>query len=143
MCEPSTSFCDAGNWEIESIPNEAVLYYRVSKKWLRPEEKMHPGVFQEAQGSMSTDWEKYSSPMETKQRVAAPDKFYVIKLLVSYIRYRHTLSVIHSPSAINLNQAHTDVFGIETNSGIPVPPEDKVANRTYLFKMFKTWKWED
>jgi hypothetical protein len=60
------------NW-IEEIPNQDRLLLRVHVS-LVPNRKLHPGVFREHGNAISVDWEKYSTPEETRQRGRVPDQ---------------------------------------------------------------------
>jgi hypothetical protein len=56
-------------WPIEEIPDQDSLFYRVPVAWLRPADlNIIPGVFRENKGSISTDWDKYSTAAETRSR---------------------------------------------------------------------------
>ena len=57
---------------------------------------------------MSTDWSKYSTPMNTRDRARNPDRNGVISLGVGAVRAIPQV-VGHSPIASN--RAHTDVAG--------------------------------
>lgn len=54
-------------WPTEDIPNEDSLFYRVPAAWLRADLKVSPGIFRENKGSISADWEKYSTAAETRE----------------------------------------------------------------------------
>jgi hypothetical protein len=62
-------------WQPESIPDQDRLFMRVHvKTWVRDGE-VRPGAFQnrpEGAPGMSTDWERYSSAEETRQRARKP-----------------------------------------------------------------------
>lgn len=62
-------------WEIELIPDDAVLYYRIHKGFVVRGELI-PGVFKErGEGKnrgMSTDWDKYSTAQEALNRSKKP-----------------------------------------------------------------------
>jgi hypothetical protein len=88
---------------------------------------LQPGVFKAQGGGMSVDWEKYSSPNDTRQRGRIPADNAVIALPVSGIRDIDDLDVIHTPTTEN--QAHSDVFGI------PDPGEELTEIRTLLLKL--------
>jgi len=57
----------------EDIPNEDRLYYRVHQTYLLMGE-LKPGVFREIGDGMSTDWAKYSTPLESRNRAKKPEK---------------------------------------------------------------------
>jgi hypothetical protein len=129
MCNPET-------WFIEDIPDDSVLLYRVFRDWM-PELKVRPNVFREAGGSMSTNWDRYSTASETREQVRSeqlPDVF-VIALNTEYVRKETALSIKHSPDHSLQNRAHTDVFGLGASR------IEKVRLRNYLFDMYESWVW--
>lgn len=104
------------DWPVEHIPDEADVYLRAHRKHLR-DRTLLPGVFQEHDGGMSVDWEKYSTPEETRQRARKPMDNAVVSLPVGGIRdikIRDTqiLEVTHEPDTESPNQAHSEVFGL-------------------------------
>ncbi len=50
-------------WKVEIIHDKDKLFYRVHKSFLRAG-KLLLGVFREIGDGMSTDWEKYSTPID-------------------------------------------------------------------------------
>ena len=102
-------------WPIESIPDKDQLYMRVHRMWLRPNNGVSPGVFQDRenmegmQPGMSTDWEKYSTPTESKNRSKDPTKNGIIRMQAGKIRKVPGQSVEHKP--LPENRAHTEVYG--------------------------------
>jgi hypothetical protein len=117
-------------WPKEDVPNGGNLYLRVHVN-LVPDGKLHPNVFREQQGSMSTDWEKYSTPEETQARTGEPEKNGVVALVAGGVR-GIGLQVEHSPDVQRNNRAHTDVTGI--GSGVR-----KTTMRAKLFQRFNQW----
>ncbi len=67
---------------------------------------------------MSTDWNKYSTPLETRLRAKNPQANIVIALVAGDVRAIEGQRIEHTP--INPsdeqagNRAHTDVFGEKT-----------------------------
>lgn len=61
---------------------------------------------------MSTDWEKYSSPTETRARSKRqpPSEYGVAEMIAGEVRSLPGLSVVHSPVQ-GENRAHVDVIG--------------------------------
>lgn len=55
-------------WESESIPDESVLYMRVHRAMLNANGEPVLDAFRDHGGGMSTDWEKYSTPAQTRRR---------------------------------------------------------------------------
>ena len=78
-----------------------------------------PGAFRNRpkdnpQSGMSTDWEKYASPQDTRNRGAkAATEYAVLGLSVAEIRRIPNQVVEHTP--IPTNRSHTDVFGEKTS----------------------------
>ncbi len=113
-----------GPWEPEAIPNEDRLYYRVSLGWLRPGNRLHPGVFRELRGAMSVDWCKYSTAEATRGRTGRPDRFGVVALHVSDVRAIRQLIVEHDPVfqpdnvPPNINRSHSGIMGIQVPAGM-------------------------
>lgn len=123
-------------WPTEAIPDNDLLYYRVHIN-NAPDGVLHPGVFREQSGSMSTDWSKFSTPEATRLRAkSGPAVNGVMTLHVGGVRSVSGLTVDHNP--LDSNQAHTDVKGIEAKHGTP-PEVQRVRIRSELFQRFNTW----
>jgi hypothetical protein len=104
-------------WSKEEIPPDARLYMRVHKNMVL-QGKVLPGAFRNQGAGMSTDWEKYSTPEETRQRARKPPEEYaVISLIVDEVLQLPGQTVEHTPVQPNPavgepgNRAHTDVYG--------------------------------
>ncbi len=69
-----------------------------------------PGVFRDHGGAMSTDWSKYSTPIETQQRAPKPWKNSVISFPAGSPRSLE-LTVEHTPDLESRNRAHASVIG--------------------------------
>lgn len=84
---------------------------RVHRQFLddRDEGYVAPGVFQDHGNSMSTDWAKYSTPRDTKERARRPADNGVISLNVGRTRREAKQIVLHDP--LFDNRAHTSVVG--------------------------------
>ena len=99
-------------WEIEQIPDRDRLFMRVHVKTWAREGEVRPGAFQKRpQGAtgMSTDWEKYSTPEETRNRGRNPIEQGVIVFFAGDARAVPGQAVEHTPK--DENRAHTDVIG--------------------------------
>ena len=101
------------SWESEEIPGADLVFMRVHRTWVKPDGTIGRGAFQnrptETDG-MSTDWQKYSRPEDTRSRANSPAKDNaVIQFVVGEIRLIPDQTVIHTPK--DGNRAHTDVFG--------------------------------
>ena len=60
-------------------------------------------------GAMSTDWDRYSTPVECRGRARVPAENAVIRMKVGQVRQIPDQTVVHSP--LPENRAHTDVLG--------------------------------
>jgi len=128
------------SFPIEDIPDSALLYFRVHKMYIDDEGEVNVGVFREQedgdQKSMSTDWEKYSTPEQTKQRAPKPNLNGVVHFIAGNLR-NLTLSVIHSPinpnPPIKANQAHTDVKG----NNKPIEKDEEIR-----LKLHDEFEWD-
>ncbi len=128
-------------WEIEFIPDENLLFYRIHENWIEDGE-VNPGVFRErGEGEnkgMSTDWGKYSSPADCKSRSPNPDKNGIVHFVTKDLRSLE-LKVVHSPIVVDTpiknkpwitsNRAHTNVTG-------------HVENVKVRLKLLDLFKWE-
>ncbi len=83
---------------------------RVHEMWRR-NGSISPGAFRNHGKGMSTDWEKYTTPRETRQRAKQPERNGVIRLHVGSVRELPEQQVEHTPDVQQANRAHTDVFG--------------------------------
>lgn len=130
-------------WPVETIPDDAALFYRVPVAYLRADLKPAPGVFRENKGSISTDWEKYSTASETRARPGRPERFAVLRLVAGKIREIRGMRVSHSPiqnrEGVSDNRAHTDVIGLESEGSIPELGR-KERIRTELYERFHEWE---
>ena len=102
-----------GDWPVEDIPDADFLYYRLHKSYARDDNPIPLGAFKDRGGGMSTDWSKYASPEETRERAPKPEENGVVALHVGKVR-SVPLDVTHSPDKKNNNRAHTDVIGEKT-----------------------------
>ena len=98
------------DWCPEQIPDEDLLFMRVNELWRRDGE-VSPGAFKNHGDGMSTDWEKYSTPRETRARAKKPAKNAVVSLIASKVAEVPGQRVEHTPDIELHNRAHTDVFG--------------------------------
>jgi hypothetical protein len=131
-------------WPIEEIGNDESLFYRVPVNWLGPTMRSFPGIFRENKGSISTDWERYSSASQTRARQGRPERFAIIRLVAGSVREIDGLSVVHSPvqniEGLPDNQAHTDIFGLESSPSLNPELGRKERIRTELHKRFNEWE---
>jgi hypothetical protein len=131
-------------WLVEEIPSNASLFYRFPVGQLRPDDpKPFPGMFRENRGSISTDWDKYSTAAQTRARQGGPERFAVLKMVVGGVREIRELRVVHSPiqNRVGLpdNRAHADIFGLdEVAPTVELGRKERI--RTELYKRFNTWE---
>ena len=106
-------------WQTENIPDDGALFYRLHATVDFRDGIVKPRAFQErgegdARG-MSTDWDKYSTPKKSRDRVREfgkdPANYRIGKFMVGVLRNELLLSVTHQP--FDENRAHTSVTGID------------------------------
>ncbi len=108
---------------IEEIPNEDLLYCRIHEVNIDHEEmdankKIKLIAFDpHPKGStqMSTNWNKYSTPLALKELAKVPEKNGVVSFLVDSVRkIPYPLQVIHNPISTESfrNQAHALILDI-------------------------------
>jgi len=95
-------------WPKEAIPDDAVLYMRLHRMWMKDGVPI-PGAFRNIVDGMSTDWDRYSTPEETRQRAKVPVDNAVITLVAGQVGAIPGQSVEHAP--LPDNRAHTNVVG--------------------------------
>lgn len=101
------------NWEVEQIPDLDRLFLRVHKNWLWENGDLNPGFFRNTppdQG-LSCDWEKYTTPTETRNRAKDPPSNGVLAAIASAIRAVPRQRVEHDPDPQRKNRAHSQIFG--------------------------------
>jgi hypothetical protein len=99
-------------WESEEIPDLELLYMRIHHSLMAADGTPDPGAFRDHSGGMSTDWAKYASPEDTRQRARKPEENAVIVMVAGDVRSIPGHRVTHTPTLSN--RAHTDVFGQKT-----------------------------
>ena len=119
-------------WPVEQIPNQDLLFFRIHKTFV-VDGDLKPKVFQERGSddskSMSTDWNRYSSPRECVERARIPADNGAISFIVGDLR-NITLNVNHAP--LKDNRSHTDVNGL---------PND-LRDVELRLKMLDLFQWE-
>lgn len=98
----------------EHISDEDLLYHRLHNNFFRGKKEIPPGAIKNTgtcnPPGMSTDWSKYSTPTETRNRgKQPPENYQVIRMVVGEVRKIQEQSVEHTPSKNNF--AHTTVYG--------------------------------
>lgn len=91
---------------IEEIPDDDSVFMRAHRTRMR-DGAPRASAFEPHGGSMSVDWDKYSTACDTRARGKKPEDNAVVQMVVSAIR-NENLGVNHAPELDN--QAHTDVM---------------------------------
>jgi hypothetical protein len=114
---------NAPQFAIEEIPNEDLLYLRIHEVNIDFEEMdaykriklvafdPHP----KGSTQMSTNWNKYSTPLDLRELAKVPEKNGVVSFPDDAVRkIPYPLHVIHDPISTEtfINQAHTLVFDV-------------------------------
>jgi len=111
------------HWPSEPIPNEELVYQFVHQQWFKKAGGVSPTFFKNAtdphsgRAGMSTDWSRYSTPVQTRDRAKNPAINGVIETPVSDVRaipdqmVEHTPILDHPDPEVKDNRSHTDVFG--------------------------------
>jgi hypothetical protein len=87
-------------------------------------------------GAVSVDWDKYSSPEETRQRaIGNPlERYGVVEFQAGQVRSIEGLSVEHSPDHEFNNRAHSSILGLN------VAGAKKTKLRNRLIMLNPTWR---
>ena len=113
-------------WPIENIPESHDLYYRIHQMYFNENPKIIPSSGFRPQGkSMSTDWNKYSTPEKLRQRAEKPEENRIVQMKAGSVR-AIPLTVNHAPDHVRVNRAHTDVLGL---LGIPKSELNKIRSQ--------------
>ena len=98
------------DWQAEDIPDRDHLFMRVHIRTFARGGILSAGAFKNHGRGMSTDWDKYSTAVETRARGPnPPDEYWVVRMNVGEVRGVPGQTVEHSP--LPENRAHTDVIG--------------------------------
>ncbi len=123
---------------VEEIPDEDLLFLRVHKINVQ-NNKLLPIAYKiKGEGGLSTDWSRYSTPQQSRERARIPSDNGVVSFEVKSVR-KGELKVLHCPIegdlelAITPNQAHSEIHGI------PSHDPDKTKIRLLLGRIYK---WE-
>lgn len=84
------------------------MYYRVHRNFCNGGE-IGPNVFRNHGDGMSTDWEKYTTPEESRDRAKKPLENAVVSLIVGDVAKIPGQRIEHTP--IPENRSHADVLG--------------------------------
>ncbi len=106
------------SWSAEEIPDDATLYMRIHRQYIKPDGSLQSGCFRnrpDDSGGMSTDWDRYATPHDTRARARRPHENAVIAMNAGQIRTIPDQSIQHSPISghadVPDNRAHTDIHG--------------------------------
>jgi hypothetical protein len=94
--------------EKEIIPDPDLLYYRIHWTWFVGGQ-LNPHGFKDFDGGMSTNWSRYSNPVDTQKEGKVPNDNGVVQLIAGAVRQIDALIVDHDPKPYN--QAHTNIIG--------------------------------
>ena len=106
-------------WESEQIPDEDSLYMRVHRNDLDADGNPIPGAFRnrpKGGNSMSTDWERYTTALDSIARARNPAQVIMIAMETGVVRQVPGQTVEHTPDVESNNRAHTDVTGEKTTA---------------------------
>jgi hypothetical protein len=108
-------------WPVEEIPDGDRLFMRVHRMWIKKNGEVAATFFKnrldERTGrlGMSTDWSRYATSEEARQRAKDPSVNGVTALGVGQVRAIPKQRVEHTPiqghPSLPDNRAHTDVYG--------------------------------
>lgn len=99
------------DWPAEQIPNRDRLFMRIHKNWRKGDGTVAIGAFKNHGEGMSTDWETYATPRDTRRRARHPECNAVVSLHVGSVRELPDQRVEHTPNIEADNRAHSDVYG--------------------------------
>lgn len=112
-------------WPIEAIPDASQLFMRAHKSLLLDGE-IRPNIFREQGKGMSVDWDKYSTPEQSRARSKVPADNGIVQLNTSRVRMILGLTVTHDPvqegavddqgTPLPVNRAHSLVKGVGTDA---------------------------
>lgn len=107
-------------WESENInSDEDFLFVRIHKTFRKRDGTISLGWVKNLPTpthGMSTDWNKYATPEQTRARGKKPANEYAVgRLKVGKIRAIPQQTISHTPDRENNNRAHTDIFGDKEN----------------------------
>ncbi len=126
------------DWYPEELPTHHYLYKFVKEKLIRDGEVLaeafhNVGVIGEPSYGMSTDWSKYSSPDETKNRPADKTARYGVARIqvgdVGIVNYQKAVHdpLFHGRNNRQNNRSHTNIVGPKsTKDGIDKPTRDLI-----------------
>ena len=123
-------------WPVEYIPNPARLFLRVHRNQC-PDGRLHTGVFVEHEDGMSTDWEKYSTPEESRARAARPELTGIVTLIAGVVRSIDGMDALHAPETNN--RAHSNIVGMSLPRAGLTPKVRKTMVRAKLLEYFSEW----
>ena len=100
------------DWPKEDVPDHDSLFMRIHETFCKADGEVPPGAFTDHNGGMSTDWNRYSTPHDTRSSGRSrPDIYGVVGMIAGEVRALPQ-DVEHSP--LPANRAHTDVIGQKT-----------------------------
>ena len=121
--EKSMEYPEIEVFPVEDVPDDDFLYYRIHKTKIDFSETDHKRKIKliafdpQPQGctEMSTDWSKYSTPDESRNRARVPSDNGIVSFHVQKVRAEpYPLSVKHDPTLVEhfRNRSHTIIFEV-------------------------------
>ena len=120
----------------ETIPTEHSVFMRIHSTWIRNGEVL-AGAYQDRKGSMSVDWELYSTPELTRQRARKPEENGVRAAVVGGILDIEGLSIEHQPIQPGTVDEHGRDISNRAHCG--VLGEKTTYRRVMLARVFASW----
>ena len=124
-------------WPKEEIPDNASVFMRIHKTFITGGD-VGPNAFRDHGRGMSVDWNKYSTPLKTRNRARTPADTAVISMIAGAVRAIEPLVLEHEPiqdnsldekgSPVKPNRAHSEIIGEKTT-------EIRV-------KLSRIWNWQ-
>lgn len=101
---------EAIDWQPEAIPASDRLFMRVHRMFVKDGD-FGFGVFRDHGSGMSTEWEKYTTPYETRNRAKRQQDNGVIQMICGDVTTIAGLTITHTPDIQQRIRAHADVIG--------------------------------
>jgi len=106
-------------WDIEDIPDADALYMRIHNADIDADGEPMPRAFRlrkdkdgVPEAGMSTDWNKYSTAEQSRQRARVPNDNAIISMNVGDVRSIPDQKVEHKP--IPENRSHSEISGVKS-----------------------------
>jgi hypothetical protein len=97
---------EESEFPVEPIPDADAVFMRAYKDRMKNGVPSPSAFKPQGNGNLSVDWDKYSTPDQTRNRAKQPTDNAVLRMIVANIRQLE-VSVVHVP--LLENQAHSEV----------------------------------